>query len=226
MVFDQLPKNKNILCIFAHPDDDAFGPSGTIIKLTKENNLYEVFITNGQSGTNQQTGKKEKKLGKLRKKEAIEGAKIMGVRKVYFLDYLDAHLCNKLYHEVASKIQKIIDNLKINLIITYEPRGVSGHIDHVFVSMVSSFLAKKNKIKIWYYCLSKEQTKNIKNYFIYFPPGYKKNEIDLSVNINDVIDEKIKAIKCHKTQIKDGNDIIKNILKNKDLNEYFLIKKV
>lgn len=226
MNFNKLPKNKNILCIFAHPDDDAFGPSGTIIKLAKENNIYEVFITNGQAGTNQQTGKKEKKLGELRKKEAIEGARIMGIKKVYFLDYLDANLCNKLYHEVALKIQKLIDDLKINLIITYELRGVSGHIDHVFVSMVSSFLAKKNKIKIWYYCLSKEQTKYIKDYFIFFPSGYKKNEIDLSVNINDLVDKKIKVIKCHKTQIKDGNNIIKTILKNKNIYEHFLIKKL
>lgn len=218
-------KNKNILAVMAHPDDDAFGPAGTIIYLSKSNNIYEVLLTTGQSGENQKTGKKENNLGDLRKKEAEKSAKILGIKKIFFLDYFDGSLSNNLYHEIAEKIDKIIKEKNIQVLLTYEPRGVSGHIDHVFMSMISSFLALKNKLEVLYYCLSKDQRKSIKDYFIYFPSGYKKDEIDFEIDITEVIDQKIQAINCHQTQIKDATAIIKNIKKNSSYKkEYFLYK--
>ncbi|MCX7955601.1 MAG: PIG-L family deacetylase [Patescibacteria group bacterium] len=218
-------ENKNILNIFAHPDDDAFGPGGTIIKLSKKNNIFEILLTNGQSGTNQITGKKDKNLGIIRKKESKNSVKILGIKKIFFLNYQDGQLSNNLYHEIAKKIEKIIKKFKIDIILTYEPRGVSGHIDHVFASMISSYLALKNNLEILYFCLEENQRKTIKDYFIYFPPGYKKNEIDLEFDISDFLEEKIKSIQCHKSQSKDGRLIINNLIKNKSyLKEFFIYK--
>ncbi len=218
-----LPKGKNILGIFAHPDDDAFGPAGTIIKLSKENHFYEVFVTNGQAGTNQLTGKKDVKLGEIRKNEALSSAKILGVKKVFFLNFQDGKLCNRLYHQVASLIQDIIKRYKIQVLFTYETRGVSGHIDHIFTSLVTTFLAEKLSLPCWYYCLTREQRRFIQDYFVFFPPGYKKKQIDLLVDISDVTDLKVKAIKCHRSQLKDSEVILKNIKKPVNLTEGFFI---
>ncbi len=91
--------------------------------------------------------------------------------------------------------------------------------------MVTSFVAEKNNLTVWYYCLSHEQRKLVGSYFIYFPPGYSNNEIDLAFNYKDVLDEKIKAIQCHKTQIEDGKRIIKKMFTSKNFFEYFLVKK-
>ncbi len=219
-------KKRNILAIFAHPDDDVFGPGGTIIKLSKNNNnIYEVLITNGQSGTNQISGKKEKNLGFKRKNEAKKSAEILKIKKIFFLNYQDGFLYNNIYHQIASKIEKIIKKYKIETLLTYEINGVSGHIDHVFTSLISSFLAFKNKLDIFYFCLDKNQRKLIKNYFIFFPDGYSKDQIQLEVDIKDVINEKIKAINCHKTQVKDGELIINNIKKYPQYQkEFFLYK--
>jgi Uncharacterized proteins, LmbE homologs len=81
-----LPENQNILAVFAHPDDDVFGPSGFILSLIeRKNHIYEIFLTNGDSGSNQETGKKEKDLGEKRKKEAQKSALFMEVKEVFFL---------------------------------------------------------------------------------------------------------------------------------------------
>ncbi len=120
----EITKRKKYFGGFCHPDDDVFGPPGTIVKLSKENNFYEVFITNGQAGTNQITGKKEKRLGAIRKKEALESAKILGIKEVFFLNFQDGKLANHLYHKVAALIEKIIKKYKIDLLFTYEMRGV------------------------------------------------------------------------------------------------------
>ncbi|MCS7093319.1 MAG: PIG-L family deacetylase [Patescibacteria group bacterium] len=220
-----LPQDKRILLVFAHPDDEAFGPGGTIVKLCQKNQVFEVFLTKGESGINQITGKKQNDLGPLRKKEAQESAKVLGIKKVFFLNYIDGHLANSLYHQASKKIEKIIDNQKINFLLTYEPRGVSGHIDHIFVSMVTSFVAQKKKLAILYYCLESNQRQAIKDYFIYFPEGYKREETDLEVDISNVIETKIKAIECHQTQAQDGQAII-NLLKTSPSyqKEYFLYR--
>ncbi len=217
-------KNKTFLGIFAHPDDDAFGPGGTLIKLSQNNNqIYEIFITSGDAGTNQLTGKKEKDLGEKREKEVLAAGKIFKIKKIWFLRYKDGLLSNKIYHEIAEKIEKIIKIIKPNFILTYEWRGVSGHIDHVFASMVTSFLAQKHHLTVFYYAAIKTNKKRLP-YFIFFPPGYDKKNLDLIVDIKDVFEEKIKAMKCHQTQIEDVKKIIE-FYKNSPKEEGFFIKK-
>lgn len=217
------PKNKKnrIVAIFAHPDDEAFGPSGTIAKLAEKNEIYLLCATKGEAGKGNQ-----KKLGETRWQELLESAKILGIRKVFFLGFLDGTLSNSLYHKLAQKIEEKIIEFKPSVIITFEPRGVSGHIDHITVSMVSSYIFEKMPFikKIMYYCLDeKSQQKVGKNYFIYFPQGYKKKDIDKIVNVSDVWDTKIKAMMAHKSQHVDAQRILK---KKKGLprEEYFLIR--
>ena len=43
-------KNKTVLVIAAHPDDDAFGCGGTIRKLAnQQNKIYAIYFTDGVS---------------------------------------------------------------------------------------------------------------------------------------------------------------------------------
>jgi len=220
-----LPANQNILAIFAHPDDDIFGPSGLILHLIKKRNrVYEIFLTNGDGGTNQKTGKKEKNLGEKRKKEAQKSAAFMGVKKVFFLGFKDGFLSNHYYHLAVEKIKRIADRFNPSFFLTYEPRGVSGHVDHFFTSAVVSFLAQKLKKKVFYYCLSKKERSFIDDYFIFFPEGYDDLEINLKLNVERYRKEKEKLIKIHQTQIKDGTDVLKIMKKQKPLIENFLIK--
>lgn len=57
-----------IVGIFAHPDDETFGPGGTLSKLAqKGQDVYIICATNGDG--KQGNRKKEIALGKQRKKE-------------------------------------------------------------------------------------------------------------------------------------------------------------
>lgn len=213
---------KTFIGIFAHPDDEAFGPSGTIAMLSKENNVYLICATNGESAS----GVPDPLLGKIRQEELRASAKILGVKDIFFLNYPDGELRNSIYHEVAEKIEKICEELCPQVIITIEPRGISGHIDHIFVSMVSSFVFQKTACieEIWYHCISRKASLLVNNYFIYFPPGYDNSEIDKTVDVSGVLDEKIQAIKAHASQKND----VKWILKSLEIfpkEEYFLVTK-
>lgn len=217
-----MSKNKKtIVAVFAHPDDEAFGPSGTLAKLSKTNDVYLLCATRGEEGGN------NKRLGEIRAKELKESAKIIGIKRVYFLGYRDGTLSNSIYHKLAGKIEKKLKELRPHTVITFEQKGVSGHIDHITVSMVTTFVFKKLPFvkTLLYYCMRQDERRKIDDYFIYFPPGYKASEIDKTVNIKDVWETKVRAMNVHKSQVQDAKRILE-ILKTLPKEEYFLeIKK-
>lgn len=213
-----------VLGVFAHPDDEAFGPAGTLAKLSKEHDVYTVCITNGEAGIN--SSDKKGSMADIRREELLEAGKILGVHETFFLDYKDGSLSNNLYHELASKIQNIVDDLKPEILLTYEPRGVSGHIDHVASSLITSFVFEKAQSvkELWYYCNSEAVRATVKSYFIYWPPGYKDSEISKTVNIEMLWDTKIKAMNCHRSQMHDVEKILARY-KNLPKEESFIILK-
>jgi LmbE family N-acetylglucosaminyl deacetylase len=209
-----------LVAVFAHPDDEAFGPAGTLATFAKSHNVYLLCATKGEEGG------ENKKIAQIRQKELLASAKILGIKKVYFLGFKDGTLCNNLYHKLAVKIEEKLKELKPDLIITFEPRGISGHIDHMVVSMVTTYVYKKLKFikKLLYYCILEEEKRNINNYFIYFPAGYKRSDLGQIVNIKDVWQTKLKAMRVHVSQKHDANRIIK-VLKDLPREEHFLIFK-
>lgn len=195
---------KTIVGIFAHPDDESFGPGGTLAQLAKENDVYVICVTGGDAGQNGRKGT-TRSLSAIRRDELKLASKILGIKKRFCLKFEDGTLSNNLYHDIAGEIEKIIKRLKPDILITFEPRGLSGHIDHITVSMVTTFVFKKNPwIKtLMYYCiLDKRREKYLDDYFIYFPEGYPLNQIDKVVNTSKTFDQKIEAIKAHKSQKK------------------------
>src|SRR3989344_3431403 len=126
-----------LVCVFAHPDDEAFGPSGTIAKFAQDRDVYILCATNGEAGGN------HKNIAQIRRNELLKSAKILGVKKVYFLNFIDGTLSNSLYHQLASKIETKLKILKPDSLLTFEPRGISGHIDHITVSMVTSYVFQR-----------------------------------------------------------------------------------
>lgn len=213
---------KNIFGIFAHPDDEAFGPSGIIANWSKTQDVYIICVTDGSHPNGG-----IKKLGKIRRKELENSAKILGVKKVFFLGYTDGELRNNIYHKVAKDIEKILAKFKPEIILTLDEKGISGHIDHIFVSMVVGFLFRDLRYikKVYYLFRSKKEMKSLSdNYFIYVPAGYNKNKADHVEDVSGVWDKKINAIKAHVSQKKDGERILKR-MKHGPKKEYFFVRK-
>ena len=79
-------KSKNILVIASHPDDEVLGCGGTLYNLKKKGAKISVlFLSDGESS------RKDPKINKLileRKKQATEAARILGVQKIFFGNFL------------------------------------------------------------------------------------------------------------------------------------------
>lgn len=145
----------NIFAIFAHPDDESFGPGGTLAKLSKNHDVYIICATSGDIGG----------LGNIREKEIASSTKILGITKIFFLRYGDGALSNSIYHALAKEIQQILDEFNPEKLLTFEPRGISGHIDHVAISMITSLLYEKlDYIRQLWYCGCSQTSRNCFSY--------------------------------------------------------------
>lgn len=215
---------KRVVGIFAHPDDEALGPSGTLAILAKDHEVYLICVTNGEAEG--KTPKDKKTIAKTRQSELLTSAKILGIKKVFFLNYVDGELNNKIYHKLYQDIFEKITLLRPETIITYEMRGVSGHIDHVTTSLVSSYVFQKNVFikKIMYYVITKKESDLMQNYFIFFPPGFRRDQVDEIVTIESVWDIKVKAMFSHKSQQHDVEMVLQNTA-GFPREEYFLVNK-
>ncbi len=216
---------KTIVAVFAHPDDETFGPGGTLHILSQKNTVYTICATGGEAGENN-SDDHDHSISDIRRKELQNASRILGVKDVFFLGFKDGTLNNNQYHAIADAVESKLKELKPEIVITFEPNGVSGHIDHIAMSMITTFVVRDLPFvdKLMYYGNVKERAELRKDYFIYFPPGYDRSEFDLIVDISDVWDVKVRAMHEHKSQVKD----MQNILKSADTfpkEEYFLVRK-
>ncbi len=214
-----------VLAIFAHPDDEAFGPGGTLAKFAKTHEVHLICATCGEKGQNHTSN--DEKLSDLRINELRKAAKILGIKKVHFLGFIDGTLSNNLYHKLAARIEPFFEELKPEIVITFEPKGVSGHIDHITVSLVTTYVVNKFNFvkKLLYFCTLPEEVETIsKGYFIYFPKGYSKKEIDWENDVTSVWDTKVKAMYAHASQRHDAERIL-DTLQKLPKKEHFLLYK-
>lgn len=198
---------KKILCVFAHPDDEAFGPGGTLAKYAREGvQIFLVCVTSGDAIEKYAKGNNVKTLGNVRRKELKRSAEILGIKEVIFLDFADGSLNNNNYHEVTGKLKVILEKIKPDTIMTFAENGVSGHLDHVAVSMECSYLFERTPLvkNIMYFCEKREAKDKIgSSYFVYFPEGYDSQKLDLIVDVRDFLHVKKKAMDAHVSQASD-----------------------
>lgn len=218
-----LDKVEKLVAIIAHSDDEAFGPAGTLAMLTdKGKEIHIICVTDNDDKT---IVDKPKNLAEIRKKELKKSAKVLGVKKVHFLGYKDGELSNNAYHRIAEDIKEILDKVNPDTLLTFEHRGISGHIDHIVCSMVTSYLFEKLAYvkNILYHAILKEYTDNMVDYFIYFPDGYEREDIDLVVDTKDYWDKKVEAIKAHESQVGNAKEVL-SMFEDREKADHFLVK--
>lgn len=119
-------KEKNILVLSPHPDDDIIGCGGTLhIYHQNGAEVTSVYLTDGRKGN--PGGYKEDELVSIRKEEAKKAAKIIGIDKLIFLDHRDSELSSN--PETAKQLSEILEDLKPDAI--FLPFLLDNHADHI-----------------------------------------------------------------------------------------------
>lgn len=123
---------RHVLVVFPHPDDEAFGVSGTIATHVKQGTpVTYACLTLGEMGRNlgNPPFATRESLPKIRKTELINSAKAMGVKDLRMLGFRDKTVEFEDEEKLADLIFDMIEELNPSLIITFYP-GYSVHPDH------------------------------------------------------------------------------------------------
>lgn len=208
--------------IFAHPDDEGFGPSGTLYKLAHSGvDVHLICATAGQNGMNPD---KAADLGKLRLKEWGESGRLIGATSQHYLGYTDGTLNNSVFHklatEIASYISGVLQGYKepVELsFMTFDNTGLSGHIDHIVMSMVASYVYQELKASppagatikdLMYFCICQADNPEPNISYVYMPAGRPEDQIDIVNDISDVAKQKLAIMRAHHSQRQDAKMLL------------------
>ena len=127
-----MKKNKNVLVVAAHPDDEVLGCGGTLANLSKKGfNIYTLFVSDGVSARNETKDIIRRKI-EQRKFAAIKASKILGCKIPEFLLYPDNRLDQVPLLNIIKKIETKIRKIKPETIFTHFDSDLN--IDHKLVN--------------------------------------------------------------------------------------------
>lgn len=211
---------KIIFGVFAHPDDEAFGPSGTLLMETRSGTqLHLITLTVGDAGTNPDN---HEDLGTVRLQEWHTAGKLIGATSMHFLGYKDGQLNNQALIEAGHKIFEIATQIAASAskdtvieFMTSDLNGISGHIDHIVAARAATwaFYSLKSKdsrvTRIRLTCLPRAMLPESNINWLYMEPGRAEEEIGEVVDARHLRKEIIAIMRTHHTQRGDGEGHIK-----------------
>ena len=190
---------KRVLCIEPHPDDCVIGMGGTIRKLTEAGKeVIYLCLTDGSMGTHDENLNAHE-LALIRRREEEESAKMLGVNKIVWLDYKDTELSYTV--EVRNQIIKVLRRERPDVVFAPDPwLPYEAHPDHVTAGRLALeavlFSPLPNVARSDLYVGLKPHRVELVGLYYTAKPNY-------FVDITDVIELKLKAVRAHKSQFPD-----------------------
>lgn len=211
---------KIIFGIFAHPDDEAFGPSGALLKEVEAGaRLHLITFTDGDAGTNPDN---LPNLGETRLKEWHQAGELIGAKSMHILGYEDGYLNNRVMIEATEKITQIVmttikdepEDAQIEF-IGMDLNGVTGHIDHIVASRTACQVFYRMKAldsrftRILLACYPHAAFPTLNTDWIFMEAGRTPEEIDETIDARDLRAEITTVVRTHHTQRRDGENYLK-----------------
>jgi len=196
------------MVVVAHPDDAEFSSAGTMARLTASGKrVVIVQVTSGGKGTADSDVAPET-LRQRREDEELEAARRLGVQQVEFLHCTDGEVFPDLV--LREKIVRMIRTHTPDVIITHDRfRPYSLHPDHravgfgaldavypsardpqYFPEQVQEGLSAHKTAEIWF---------------------FNAEHPDLIVDITDVFERKIDALRAHVSQVGTSDTIFERV---------------
>ena len=184
---------KKILIIAAHPDDEALGCGGTIIKLKEKCEIFTIFMTDGVSSRKSNKKKKERKI---RREACTKLFKFLKIKKPIFLNLPDNQLDKVPLLKIVKKIEKYLYKINPDEVFTHYENCLN--IDHkiTFQATITACrpIKKLNIQKILSFEIPSSTDWSLSKKT--FNPNY-------FINITNQISKKINALKYYKMELRE-----------------------
>lgn len=173
-------------------------------------------------------------LPDIRERELRCACEAYGIRPPHFLGFTDGLLTIVHQGQAVGRLVRLIRVLRPQVIITFGPEGIYGHYDHIAVHRWVSIAVELaidpdcfpdlpgaedpacepyEVPKVYYRVLPEEQVATMRERMgggvmmdgVPFPfVGYPGTEITTCIDVAAYVDHKLRAIRCHASQIGDG----------------------
>lgn len=200
-----------VLVIVAHPDDAEFGAGGTIARWVREGReVFLAVVTNGDKGSADPAMTPER-LAKIREEEQRAAARVLGIKEVVFLGYPDGFLEDT--PALRRDIVRLIRRFRPGIVVTHNPqpglRRFVQHRDHRItggVTLDAVYPLARNRLM--FPELLQEGLEPHRVAEVYLTGS---EDPDTWVDIGETIDLKVAALKCHRSQIGDPEDLDRRV---------------
>ena len=129
-----------LLCVTAHPDDEAGGFGGSLLLYRSRGvETHVLCLTEGQAATHRGTAKSGAELAAIRRAEFASSCELLQVSKGEVLAYPDGGLAQQDFYAVTGDLTRRIRQLRPDVIMTFGTEGaVTAHPDHSMVSVFTT----------------------------------------------------------------------------------------
>lgn len=235
-------QNFTLLSVLAHPDDESFGMGGTLAHYARQGvAVHLVCATRGEVGdVDPQFLRGFNSVAERREHELRCAAEKLGLTSVHFLDYRDSGMPGSAdnHHpralaaapleDVARLVLGYIEELKPQVVLTFDPIGGYRHPDHIAIHKAT---VRAFEMAVEHPPAEADGYRPQKLYYNTIPRGFLKvavkllplfgqdphkwgrnGDIDIArlaedqfpvhavINYKDVLQEKAEASACHASQ--------------------------
>jgi len=200
-----------MMCVTAHPDDEAGGFGGALqLYAARGIKTSVVCLTAGKAATHRGQARNDEELGVIRRKEFAASCEILKVSRGIVLDYPDGQLHRQDLYKVVCDLTLQVREFRPHVMLTFGPEGgVTGHTDHSMASMFATaafhWAGRANRYpdqlkngisphltQKLYYCTA--------NFTMPDRPPVTLPPATAIVEIGDYVETKIAAFKAHLSQ--------------------------
>lgn len=220
-----------LMAVFAHPDDEAFGTGGTLSRYAAEGiDVYLVTATRGEAGEIAEPDlATSAELPYVREQELRCACETYGIHPPRFLDYADGLLPIVHQGQAVGKVVRLIRELRPQVVITFGPEGIYGHYDHIAVHRWTTIAVNlaadagcfphhaggtcepHQVSKVYYRVLPQEYVDRraedgrpaalMMDGVPFYMVGRGPDEITTVIDVSDYVEQKLRGIQCHATQV-------------------------
>ena len=200
-----------LMCITAHPDDEAGGFGGTLQLYAQRGvETSVVCLTPGQAATHRGGARSDAELAEMRRREFAASCEILKVSRPVVLDYPDGQLYLQQLNQVVYELARQIREFRPQVVMTFgADGGVTGHPDHsmagIFATLAFHWAARTNRYSDQF--SSGLQAHRAQKLYYgtadFALPGRQPvafSPATAVIEIKDFMETKIQAFKAHTTQ--------------------------
>jgi LmbE family N-acetylglucosaminyl deacetylase len=132
--------NLRLLCVTAHPDDEA-GAFGGTLQLYRDRGVetYVICLTAGTAGSHRGGANTDVELAALRRAEFATSCRLLRITRGEVMDFPDGALAQVPFLEPVAVLTRRIRQIRPQVVMTFGHEGaVTAHPDHTMVSLFTT----------------------------------------------------------------------------------------